>query len=64
MNLEHKIELILSGLILVILTISFWPKERVIVKRHRNSKYFEGIKPSFSIKGRVLRYDVYKPELN
>ena len=31
MNLEHKIELILSGLILVILTISFWPKERVIV---------------------------------
>jgi hypothetical protein len=31
MDLEHKIELILSGLILVILTISFWPKEREIV---------------------------------
>ena len=31
MDLEHKIELILTGLILVILTISFWPKERVIV---------------------------------
>ena len=31
MDLEHKIELVLTGLILVILTISFWPKERVIV---------------------------------
>tara|TARA_B100001765_G_C19503890_1_gene341240 strand:+ start:782 stop:1549 length:768 start_codon:yes stop_codon:yes gene_type:complete len=39
-------------------------KERVIVKRHRNSKYFEGVKPSFFIKGRVLRYDVYKPKFN
>jgi len=33
--------------------------KRVIVKRHKNSKYLEDIKPSHSIKGKVVRYDIY-----
>jgi len=34
-------------------------KQRVIVKRHKNSKYLEHIKPSYSLKGKVVRYDIY-----
>ena len=33
--------------------------KRVIVKRHKNSKFLEDIKPSHSIKGKVVRYDIY-----
>ena len=33
--------------------------KRVIVKRHKNSKYLEDIKPSHSFKGKVVRYDIY-----
>ena len=33
--------------------------KRVIVKRHRNSTYLEEIKPSHSIKGKIVRYDIY-----
>jgi len=39
-------------------------KDRVIVKRHRNSKYLDGLKPTFSLKGRVVRYDIYSLALN
>ena len=39
-------------------------EERVIVKRHRNSRYLEGFKPTFSLFGRVVRYDVYSLKLN
>ena len=39
-------------------------EERVIVKRHRNSRYLEGFKPTFSLVGRVVRYDVYSLKLN
>ena len=34
-------------------------KKRVIVKRHKNSSYLNDKKPSFSIQGRVVRFDVY-----
>ena len=34
-------------------------RERVIVKRHKNSNFLAGRKPTFSIKGQVVRYDVY-----
>ncbi|HIE49748.1 MAG TPA: 16S rRNA methyltransferase, partial [Gammaproteobacteria bacterium] len=34
-------------------------KKRVIVKRHKNSNYLNNQKPSFSIQGRVVRFDVY-----
>jgi len=34
-------------------------KKRVIVKRHKNSSYLNDQKPSFSIQGRVVRFDVY-----
>jgi len=34
-------------------------KKRVIVKRHKNSSYLNNQKPSFSIQGRVVRFDVY-----
>ena len=33
--------------------------KRVIVKRHKNSTYLEDLKPSHSIKGKVVRYDIY-----
>ena len=33
--------------------------QRVIVKRHKNMEFLEGIKPSKSIEGKVVRYDVY-----
>ena len=33
--------------------------KRVIVKRHKNSGYLNDQKPSFSIQGRVVRFDVY-----
>lgn len=39
-------------------------KERVIVKRHRNSKSLSEKKPTFSIKGQVVRYDVYSLKLS
>ena len=32
---------------------------RVIVKRHKNMEYLEGIVPDRSVKGKVVRYDVY-----
>ena len=33
--------------------------KRVVVKRHKNSIYLEGLKPNYSVKGKVVRYDVY-----
>ena len=33
--------------------------KRVVVKRHKNSTYLEDLKPSYSVKGKVVRYDVY-----
>jgi 16S rRNA (guanine1516-N2)-methyltransferase len=41
------------------LAISF-AKKRVIVKRHKNSEYLNQHKPTFSISGRVIRFDVYE----
>ncbi len=32
---------------------------RVIVKRHKNMEYLEGIVPNRSVKGKVIRYDIY-----
>lgn len=43
---------------LLFLALDF-AKKRVIVKRHRNSSYLNNQKPSFSIQGRVVRFDVY-----
>ena len=34
-------------------------KKRVVVKRHKNSTYLEDLKPSHSVQGKVIRYDVY-----
>ena len=39
-------------------------KERVIVKRHKNSNFLAERKPTFSIKGQVVRYDVYSITFN
>ena len=33
--------------------------KRVVVKRHKNSIYLEDLKPNYSVKGKVVRYDVY-----
>lgn len=33
--------------------------KRVVVKRHKNSSYLEDLKPNYSVKGKVVRYDVY-----
>ena len=32
---------------------------RVVVKRHKHMNYLEGYKPSRSIEGKVVRYDIY-----
>ena len=32
---------------------------KVIVKRHKNMEYLEGIVPNRSVKGKVVRYDIY-----
>ena len=34
-------------------------KDRVVVKRHKKVKNLAGINPTFSLTGRVIRYDVY-----
>ena len=34
-------------------------KDRVVVKRHKKIKSLPGLKPTFSLTGRVVRYDVY-----
>ena len=34
-------------------------KDRVVVKRHKKIKSLSGLKPTFSLTGRVVRYDVY-----
>ena len=34
-------------------------KYRVIVKRHKNMEHLEGIVPNRSVKGKVVRYDIY-----
>ena len=34
-------------------------KDRVVVKRHKKVKSLSGLKPTFSLTGRVVRYDVY-----
>ena len=34
-------------------------KDRVVVKRHKKVKNLAGINPTFSLTGRVVRYDVY-----
>ena len=34
-------------------------KDRVVVKRHKKVKNLSGLKPTFSLTGRVVRYDVY-----
>ena len=33
--------------------------KRVVVKRHKKTKYLDGIKPNYSITGKVVRYDIY-----
>ena len=43
---------------LLLMALEF-AKKRVIVKRHKNSGYLNSQKPSFSIQGRVVRFDVY-----
>ncbi len=35
--------------------------KRVVVKRHKNSNHLEDLKPSYSVKGKVVRYDIYNP---
>ena len=37
---------------------------RVVVKRHKKSRYLSGLKPTFSLSGRVIRYDVYSVQLS
>ena len=32
---------------------------RVVVKRHKHMEYLEGIVPNRSVKGKVVRYDIY-----
>jgi len=39
-------------------------KNRVVVKRHIKHKYLAGLKPTFSLKGRIIRYDVYSIKLS
>ena len=34
-------------------------KDRVVVKRHKKIKSLSGLKPTFPLTGRVVRYDVY-----
>ncbi len=36
-----------------------YARHRVVVKRPANGKYLEGRKPSFSLKGRSTRFDIY-----
>ena len=33
--------------------------KRVVVKRHKKIKYLDGIKPNYSVTGKVVRYDIY-----
>ena len=33
--------------------------DRVIVKRHKNMSYLDGISPTRSVEGKVIRYDIY-----
>ena len=33
--------------------------DRVIVKRHKNMSYLDGISPTRSLEGKVIRYDIY-----
>ena len=33
--------------------------KRVVVKRHKKSQYLEGVKPTYSVTGKVVRYDIY-----
>mgnify|MGYP002039740062 CR=1 FL=1 len=35
-------------------------KDRVVVKRHKKQEYLESKNPTYSIKGKVIRFDVYK----
>ena len=37
---------------------------RVVVKRHKKSRYLSELKPTFSLLGRVIRYDVYSVQLS
>lgn len=39
-------------------------KNRVVVKRHRKTKNLAGLKPTYSLKGRVIRYDIYSLKLS
>ena len=34
-------------------------KFKVVVKRHKNMEYLEGLKPTRSLEGKVVRYDIY-----
>jgi len=36
-------------------------RDRVVVKRHRKSEYISKTKPNYSIKSKLIRFDVYKP---
>jgi len=36
-----------------------YAKQRVVVKRHRKSPYFDGIKPNYSLTGKTTRLDIY-----
>jgi len=39
-------------------------KNRVIVKRHRKAQNLSGLKPTYSLKGKIIRYDVYSLTLS
>ena len=39
-------------------------KNRVIVKRHRKAQNLSRLKPTYSLKGKVIRYDVYSLTLS
>ena len=39
-------------------------KNRVIVKRHRKAQSLAGIEPTYSLKGKTIRYDVYSLKLS
>ena len=59
-DLQALRELIKEGLTNDLLQISLLKaKRRVIVKRHSKQDFLENLKPTYSIFGRVIRFDVY-----
>jgi len=59
-DLQALRELIQEGLTSNLLQISLSKaKRRIIVKRHSKQEYLENLKPTYSVSGRVIRFDVY-----